>query len=206
MTLPNTIIMRVKHVTRLTLSLLCAACSQHTPPATGPAHPAAAAPPLEAVATTQDIMRYEVDPSADAIWDSVGSITTDSGTVERQPRTDAEWAALRRDAVILVEATNLLVMPDRQVSAREFPSDGPGVFSSAEIQQQLTGHRIEFDGFALGLRGTARKVLAAIDARDPAALLKLGEAMDSACEACHLANWYPHEVIPDLPKDPTPAP
>src|ERR1700728_117785 len=99
MTLPNTIIVRVKHVTRLTLSLLCAACSQHTPPATGPAHPAAAAPPLEAVATTQDIMRYEVDPSADAIWDSVGSITTDSGTVERQPRTDAEWAALRRDAV-----------------------------------------------------------------------------------------------------------
>jgi hypothetical protein len=151
-------------------------------------------------------MRYEVDPSADAIWDSVGSITTGSGTVKRQPRTDAEWAALRRDAVILVEATNLLVIPDRQVSARGFPSDGPGVFSSAEIQQRLAGHRAEFDAFALALRGTARKVLDSIDAKDPAALLQLGEAMDSACEACHLANWYPHEVIPPLPKDPAVAP
>ncbi len=198
--------MSSKFITRLALSLLCTACSQHAPPATEPAHPAVAAPPVEAIATIQDVMRYEVDPSADAIWDSVGSITTGSGTVERQPRTDAEWAALRRDAVILVEATNLLVIPDRQVSAGGFPSDGPGVFSSAEIQQRLAGHRAEFDAFALALRGTARKVLDSIDAKDPAALLQLGEAMDSACEACHLANWYPHEVIPPLPKDPAVAP
>jgi hypothetical protein len=151
-------------------------------------------------------MRYEVDPSADAIWDSVGSVTTASGTVERQPHTDAEWAALRRNAVILVEATNLLVVPGRRVSLTSFPADGPGVFSSAEIQQRLADHGDGFDAFALVLRGTARKILATIDARDPSGLMRLGEQMDSACEACHLANWYPHEVIPRLPTNPAPAP
>jgi hypothetical protein len=150
-------------------------------------------------------MRYEIDASADPIWDSVGSITTVSGTVERQPRTEAEWADLRRHAVVLVEATNLLLIPGRQVSRTPFPSDGPGVFSSAEIQQRLSEHRDEFNAFALALRATARKILTAVDARDPAALLSLGEQMDGACEACHVANWYPHEVIPRLPGTPSQA-
>lgn len=190
----------------LAIAMVCSACSQHSVPIAQSVDSGAAAAPLEALATLQDLMRYEVDPSADHIWDSVGSVTTATGTVERQPRTDAEWAQLRRNAVILLEATNLLVIPGRQVSVAGFPADGPGVFSSAEIQQRLAGHRAEFDAFAVSLRGTTRKVVAAIDARDPAALLQLGETLDSACEACHLANWYPHEIIPRLPADPPAAP
>ena len=182
--------------------LLCSACSQQAAPTAETAAPATTSIPLEATATLQDLMRYEVDASADRIWDSVGSITTATGTVERQPRTDAEWADLRRDAVVLVEATNLLLIPGRQVSHAPFPSDGPGVFSSAEIQQRLSEHRTEFNVFALALRATARKILTAIDTRDSAALLSLGEQMDGACEACHVANWYPHEIIPRLPATP----
>lgn len=186
------------------IAALCTACA---PPAAEPSRSApAVAPTLEAIATVQDLMRDEVDASADAIWDSVGSITSTAGTVERQPHTEAEWNALRRNAVVLVEATNLLVVPGRRVAATPFPSDGPGVLSSAQIQQRLDDHRAEFDALALALRGTARQVLAAIDARDPVALLRLGEQMDSVCETCHLANWYPHEVIPPLPADPAAAP
>jgi len=202
--------MSTKHSTRLALALaltlLCCACSRQAPPGTQSGTPTVAAPPLEAIVTLQDVMRYEVDPSADAIWDSVGSITTAAGTVERQPRTDADWATLRRNAVVLLEATNLLLIPGRQVSVTSFPADGPGVFSSAEIQQRVAGHQPEFDAFVLALQGTARKILGAIDARNPGALLQLGEAMDSACEACHVANWYPHEVIPRLPERPALAP
>ena len=190
----------------LAVSLACTACSQHALPATQSVDSGTAAAPFESIATLQDLMRYEVDPSADYIWDSVGSITTASGTVERQPSTDAEWAQLRRNAIVLVEATNLLVLPGRRVSLTEFPADGPGVFSSVEIQQRLSGHRAEFNAFAVAFRRTARKILAAVDAKDSAALLQLGEQMDGACEACHLANWYPHEVIPRLPADPPAAP
>jgi hypothetical protein len=149
-------------------------------------------------------MRDEIDPAADSIWESVGSITTRDRTVERQPRTGDEWQALRRDAVILTEAANLLIIPGRQVSKAAFPSDGPGVLSSAEIQRKLDHDRAEFAAVAQALRTTGRKALAAIDAKDPAALLEIGETLDGVCESCHVANWYPHEVIPPLPEHPSP--
>lgn len=149
-------------------------------------------------------MVNEVDASADAIWEATGTVTTAAGRVDRRPRNDAEWEALRRHAVILLESTNLLVIPDRRIAATPFPSDGPGVFSSAQIQQQVDGDRDAFNGFALGLRAVAQQQLAAIDARDVDQLLKLGDAMDTACEACHKANWYPNEVVPALPDNPPP--
>jgi hypothetical protein len=149
-------------------------------------------------------MRYEVDIPADALWNAVGTVTTRDGTVERRPQTDAEWESLRRSAVLLVEATNLLVMPGRKVSLAPFPSDGPGVLSSQAIQQRLDVHRAEFNAHALALRAVASSELGAINTRDADALGALGEAMDAACEACHIDNWYPHELIPELPANPAP--
>lgn len=189
------------------LSTACSAAHGPPPPVSGQhATPAATRPaaPVEALVTLQDVMLNEVDASADAIWEATGTITTREGTVDRRPRTEAEWEALRRHAVVLLEATNLLVIPDRKVTDKPFPSDGPGVLSSAEIQQRIDGNREEFNGFALGLRQVARAQLQAIDARDVDALLTLGDAMDTACEACHRANWYPNEVVPPLPANPPP--
>jgi hypothetical protein len=161
-------------------------------------------PPFEVSATLQDLMRDEVDPAADFIWDSVGSITTRTGTVEKRPQTADDWKALRRNAIVLIEATNLLVIPGRRVASVEFPSDGPGVLSSQDIQAKLAASQAEFDAFAQPLRATGQRLLAAIDAQDSTALLREGETMDAVCEACHVANWYPHEVIPPLPAKPAP--
>lgn len=158
--------------------------------------------PLEASATLQELMQYEIDPAADAIWDSVGSITTADGTLQRSPQTPEDWANLRRSAVILLEATNLLVIPQRTVSRTGFPSDGPGVLSSREIDQHLAEDPASFNALAQSLRLSARRVLAAIEAHDSAALLREGAELDSACEACHVANWYPRQIIPPLPEDP----
>ncbi|WDS37015.1 hypothetical protein [Pseudoxanthomonas sp.] len=202
----------MRHNHRLTALLGMAmiaftACSAHGPaPSVASDHPAPAlaAPPVEALVTLQDLMLNEVDASADAIWDATGSITTSAGTIDRRPRTDADWDALRRHAIVLLESTNLLVIPDRKVTDAPFPSDGPGVFSSAQIQQQIDANRSEFNGLALGLRQVARAQLEAIDRRDVDALLQLGDAMDTACEACHRVNWYPNEVVPALPRDPPP--
>ena len=49
--------------------------------------------------TVKDIMDAIVDPSSDAIWGSVEVVATLEGTVEKQPRTDDDWKALRRHAV-----------------------------------------------------------------------------------------------------------
>lgn len=166
--------------------------------ATAPANPV----PIEAQVTLQDLMLDEVDYSADAIWDATGTVIDQHGTDVRKPKTDADWEALRHHAVVLLEATNLLVIPNRKIAAKPFPSDGPGVLSSDEIQQRIDANRDEFNAFALGLRAVAKQELAAIDVRDADKLFDLGNAMDSACEACHKANWYPHEVVPDTPANP----
>jgi len=164
-------------------------------------------PPFEALVTLQDLMRNEVDASADPIWESVGTISVrGQGSEERQPRTEEQWSAVRQHAVVLLESTNLLVIPGRKVAAKPFAADGPGVFDSSQIQDRLDHHRDEFNALALAMRPAAARILAAIDARDPAALLAAGEVLDAACEACHLANWYPHEVVPPLPADPPPPP
>jgi len=85
--------------------------------------------------------------------------------------------------------------------AEGVPSDGPGVFSSQDIEAEVARRQQEFDAFAQGLRASGQRVLSAIDRRDVEALLKEGAAMDGACEACHRSFWYPHEVIPALPAE-----
>lgn len=160
---------------------------------------AAKSPVFVPAATIQELMVTQIDPAADSVWDSVGTIITAAGVEDRQPHTDEEWAHVRRNVVALIEATNLLIIPGRRVASSEFPSAGPGVLSSAEIERNLTRDRRGFEAFALALRVVAWQELAAVDHQDAAALAQTGEAMDAACEACHVANWYPHEIIPQLP-------
>jgi hypothetical protein len=176
---------------------LLIACAPHT----GSMHHAVPVPPpVLPTATIQELMDSEIDPAADFIWGSVGTIITAAGVEDRQPRTDEEWQELRRKAITLVEATNLLLIPGRHVARSEFPSAGPGVLSSEEIERKLAGDPESFDAFALAVREVALTELLAIDHKDAAALSAAGEAMDGACEACHVANWYPHEIIPPLPE------
>jgi len=156
-------------------------------------------PPLVVVATIQELMESEVDPAADSIWASVGTVITKAGEEDRKPSTEEQWGELRRHAITLIEATNLLVMPGRRVATIAFPSAGPGVLSSAEIDAKIAGDHAGFEAYAAGLRQVALNALKAIDDRNVAALAREGEALDQACEACHMANWYPHEVIPALP-------
>jgi cytochrome c556 len=49
---------------------------------------------------------------------------------------------------------------------------------------------------AKDLQATAVKALAAAKAHDKDGLLDVGEAIDSACESCHVVYWYPDEKKP----------
>src|SRR5215218_10929119 len=87
---------------------IAAACTQAPPPP--------AAPPFRVTATIKDLMDSEVDPSADFIWESVATVVSAAGIEERQPKTDEEWTKVRRSAITLLEATNLLMMEGRAVA------------------------------------------------------------------------------------------
>lgn len=164
--------------------------------------PTPEAPPYAAQVTLQDAMNHIIDPEADVIWHATGTIATKEGVIENYPRTDEDWEAQRRAALRLLEASNILLIPDRKVTDTPFASAGPGVYSSAEVQRQIDSNRATFNALALNLRDASQQLLKASDRRDVESLMKLGDHLDHACEGCHKTFWYPAEKFPPLPARP----
>jgi len=160
------------------------------------------APALQPTATIQELMQTIVDPSADAVWESVSSETGPNGIEEHQPRTDAEWQSVRGHAVRLTEGANLLLVEGRAVSHADAALEDahvPGVLDARGVRQAIDADRGAFRTHALALHAAGQEALAAIDARDARRLLSAGERIDAACEACHLRYWYPNAEQPRWP-------
>src|SRR6185295_10563918 len=152
------------------------------------------APPYRPTSTIKDIMDSMVDPSADYIWDAVATVISEKGIEERMPRTAMEWADIRRKAVTLVEATNLLIMPGRMVARPGEKSENPGIeLSPEEINAVLEKDRPTFIKHAHTLNDAGLKMLAAIDKKDIMGISDAGAELDEACESCHLIYWYPNQ-------------
>jgi plastocyanin len=143
-------------------------------------------------ATVKDIMTSIIDPESDVLWNAVATIVTLSGTEERAPSTDEEWATLRRSAVQLVEATNLLRVPGRLVARPGEKSENPRIELQPEtIQKLIAEDPATWTRLIDRLHDAAAPALKAIDAKDAKGLFDAGEHMEHACEACHQQYWYP---------------
>lgn len=156
-------------------------------------------PPFKPSASIQDLMTAIVDPAADSLWEAVSSEVTSKGIEEKQPRTDQEWLAVRRNAVALLEAGNLLMVPGRAVThAGKSTEDAhvDGVSNPQQIRQAIDASPARYQAGALALHNAAAEALAAIDAKDAPRLLVAGEKLDHACEQCHSAFWYPNAAQP----------
>jgi hypothetical protein len=156
------------------------------------AQTAAPTAPFLVKTTIREIMDAEVDPAADALWDSVSFTSTLQGEHEDRPETPQAWQAVRRNAITLLEATNLIVMPGRRIAPNGMTL-APGELDPAILQRKLETNNAEFVAYAQVLRGLTLQAIDAIDAKDAQKLFELGSAIDSACEACHLVFWYPPE-------------
>lgn len=157
------------------------------------------ASPFLLTATIQDIMVSVVDPAGDALWESVGSTSTKDGTVERQPRTDDEWKAVRVHAIRLVEGSNLLVMEGRKVAHEHQKLEDAhvaGILPPQEIQKKIDADRPAFIDAAHVLHAAGTQALSAIEAKDPVRLMAAGDKIDQACESCHMKYWYPNDKRP----------
>ena len=174
---------------------LSAGCQ--APPAPPASSAAPADPPFRATSTIRELMQSMVAPSAQGLWDSVGRVSDARGTRDLEPRSDEEWAAVRRHAVSLMESTNLLLIPGRHV-AREgqqtLKADDatPGSeLPPSEIEKLVNQNWAVWIGMAHNLHKSAASVLDAIDKKDVARLESTGSDLDGACEVCHLTFWYP---------------
>jgi hypothetical protein len=160
---------------------------------------------LKLVAGIQDIMALQIDPAADAIWESVSITVTKDGSHEHKPLTDDDWKKARGHALLIVEGSNLLLMNGRRVTREgvtQLEDHGtPGNLTAAESQAAIEANRDAFVSFAKALRGVGEELLTAIEARNVDGMLEAGETMDQVCETCHLKFWYPGQKIPRFPDE-----
>lgn len=177
-----------------------AACTQPSEPS--PPEAASAASPLQPTAGVQDIMKYMIDPAADFLWESVSTSVTEQGTETHQPSTAEEWDAVGRQAIILTESANLLLVEDRHVAragAHLEDHGTPGNLTAAESEQAIRKDRASYVAFARALHDVGAAMLRAADERNTQAIVDAGDTMDQVCEGCHLKFWYPGQNIPAFP-------
>src|SRR5436190_23457964 len=99
----------------------------------------AQSPPVDLLktATIKDIMDSMFDPSGDFMFESVVEIADEHGITHKAPQTDEEWEEVRRRALILLEAPNLLIMEGRKVAQTGERSKNPQVELQPEQIQTL---------------------------------------------------------------------
>jgi hypothetical protein len=160
----------------------------------GCSRPVSSGAELATTATIKDLMDAMVDPSAEYLFENIVEIVDETGIIDKTPKTDDEWKEVRRRALMLVEAPNLLVAPGRKVDTPGGKAEYPEVeLRPEEIQKLIDDDRDAFVRRARRLQDAALLALKAIDARDKVELFaKLGD-VDKACESCHLHYWYPKD-------------
>lgn len=162
-------------------------------------------PEYTTTATIKDIMMSIVDPSADVVWESVKTVVGPDGSHDVAPHTDEEWLEVRKGAVRLAEATNLLMMPGRDVARPGEKSEAPGAeLEPPEMEALISKDRAAWYARIKALHDAAELALKAVDAKDSAAVLDVGDRMERACENCHLQYWYPNQVLPPGYAEPPP--
>jgi hypothetical protein len=198
--------MRIRAFIFVVCAAVAAGSCQGNQPA--PAAPAADQPPYTTTATVKDIMLHIIDPAGDMVWDSVATVIDKGGIHETMPKTDEEWFKVRSGLIMMIEGSNLLMIPGRKVARPGEKSETPGVeLEPSEMDELIAKDRKAWYERAKALHDIAQSVLEIVDKRDAQKLFDVGEDIDKACENCHRQYWYPNEQIPDLPSStPSSAP
>jgi hypothetical protein len=160
------------------------------------------APEFRPTSPIAEGMKYMVEPSADVLWNAVATTVNEKGVDDHRPTTDEEWTEVKRSAVTLVEATNLLLI-DRPAANPGEKSANPNVELEPEQIDKLRHDDPEtWKKFVKGLYDAALPALNAVNKKDADGLGNAGEGIDTACENCHLHYWYPPNKAPDVAPSP----
>jgi hypothetical protein len=145
-------------------------------------------------ATIKDIMHSMVDPTGDAVFESVQEIADNRGIRVKAPRTDADWQDVRRHLQILEDVPDLVTAEGRMAAHFTDRSRNPQVEDQPEdVQKLLDADRPSLLRRAKRLHDTAALAMKAVDAKDQHGLLLAIDGIDKACENCHLHYWYPND-------------
>jgi hypothetical protein len=191
---------RTRKIFDIVAGLLIAAvsisgCSSSKPaPAPAPAPQQQLWGELKPIVSVKELMRDFIDPASDYVFDAIGTVDSKKGTVEIQPRAQADWDRLRVGATMLAEGAYLLKVP------RPFAPPGdennstgpdPEELSPAQIKAKLESDPVLWNAKIEALRNVGLQVLDIVKRKDVNELWDAGENLDQACESCHLIYWYP---------------
>lgn len=124
---------------------------------------ASSAGSYQEVADVHQTMLRILEPAADIIWRSAGTIITVDGDTELAPTTDEGWERVVNAATIVAESGNLLIMPGRSAGA-------------------------DWVEYANGLTDTGKLAIAAAQNQSSDELFDAGGRIYQVCKACH--NQY----------------
>jgi hypothetical protein len=153
------------------------------------------APEYLVTSSIREIMASMVMPSADVLWTAVSSSVTTKGIEEKAPKTEQEWSDVRARAIMIMEASDLILIPGRHVAPSGAVNKDPSVnLPPEQIEKRIAEDPEDWAKFAHAMHDSALPALKAIDAKDPMALSDAGGAIDQACENCHLKFYYPKDA------------
>ncbi len=112
------------------------------------------------VTSVRETMLWILEPAADGIWDRAGFVITAEGETDLSPSTEEGWDEVRRQAALVAETGNLLMLPGRSL--------GP-----------------EWVRYAGAMIEAGRGVMAAAQRRDADALFDAGGDLYQTCRSCH---------------------
>jgi hypothetical protein len=159
------------------------------PPVRNTGTPGAVPPALIPDLTVAELMKDTINPSAQALWKAVSYVATEAGTTETEPRTDADWAALRKHADVLVRAGSLLILPTLKI-AKDQARTPAYQYTPVEIEQLRQQGLSSWREYSQRLQTTTQKLIGAIEKHDLPAYIELGAPINQACEGCHAQFWY----------------
>ena len=115
----------------------------------------------EPVASVKQLMQGVIIPASATVYNSVSTTITEKGTEEVFPRNDGEWENVASNAMVLIEAANMLKVEGRAKDDTDW-----GRMSDA-------------------MATAARQVVQATEKKDVEALLAAGEPLNNSCDNCH---------------------
>ena len=125
--------------------------------------------PFRPVADVGQLMRTIIDPAADVVWDSVGTIVSEEDgeivTDSWQPESDEEWAIVVSGAMTLAESANLLMMEGR---ARD-----------QDTWMQMSQ----------GMVAAGMLAVEAAESQNVDAIYEVSATVYNACDSCHQLYW-----------------
>ena len=108
-----------------------------------------------------DLMAHFINPAAERIWESAGSVITEEGEISLEPKDDEGWSEVIFGAQVIIESSYSLKRSDRSLGREDWVT-----FSSL-------------------LEPIGRQALQAAEAKNSEALFQIGADLYQACVACH---------------------